>query len=132
MLLLAHYVLVKKVFEPNLSARSIKKTNRIGEDEAFTDVRELHSEKTFKSYNPKKYFEKAAKNDALFFGLDKNRKPLFVPRQRYNKTNIQVSGSMGAGKDQRKSYCLVVLQVTRYWFLILNLTITSSYFERCL
>lgn len=98
LLLLVHYVFVKKFYEPKLSARSIKKTNRIGEDEAFTDVRELHSEKTFKPYNPKKYFEKAAKNDALFFGLDKNRKPLFVSRQRYNKTNIQVSGSMGAGK----------------------------------
>lgn len=98
LLLLAHYVFVKKFYEPKLSAGSIKKTNRIGEDEAFTDVRELHSEKAFKSYNPKKYFEKAAKNDALFFGLDKNRKPLFVSRQRYNKTNIQVSGSMGAGK----------------------------------
>lgn len=98
LLLLVHYVFVKKLYEPKLSARSIKKTNRIGEDEAFTDVRELHSEKTFKSYNPKKYFEKAAKKNALFFGLDKNRKPLFVSRQRYNKTNIQVSGAMGAGK----------------------------------
>lgn len=95
---LLHYLLVKKYLEPKLSDLSIRKSKRIGEDEAFTDVRDLHRSKGVKSFDPRKYFDKAMKLDALFFGLDEKRKPLFVSRQRYNKTNVQVSGAMGAGK----------------------------------
>jgi type IV secretory pathway TraG/TraD family ATPase VirD4 len=93
-----NFIFVKKFYEPKLSSDSIKKTKKIGQDEAFTDVRDIYNEKPLKEFNPKKYFANAGKKDALFFGLDDDRKPLFISRNVYNKTNIQVSGSMGAGK----------------------------------
>ncbi len=95
---LINFIFVKRFYEPKLSSESIQKTKKIGADEAFSDVRDIHKSEAPKSFNPKKYFGRAAKQDALFFGLDDARKPLFISRKVYNKTNIQVSGSMGAGK----------------------------------
>ena len=89
---------MKRNIEPALSHLFMRATKKIGGDDAFSDIRNMYNKKVSKPFAPEKYFNKAANNRSLFFGLNEDRKPLFVARELFDETNVQICGGMGSGK----------------------------------
>lgn len=91
------HILIKFYVEPHFAQGLIKKSKKIGGDHAYSDIRELTG-RTLKPFNPEKYFPTAMKKRALFLGLDEVRKPVYLSREKFDKSNMQIMGSMGSGK----------------------------------
>ncbi|WP_186294845.1 type IV secretory system conjugative DNA transfer family protein [Vibrio algivorus] len=94
--LIAH-MYMRHSLEPKFAHSLIKKAKKLGHDEAYSDIRELNKRR-FKPFNPEKYFPVAMKKRALFLGLDETRKPVYLGRDKFDKSNMQIMGSMGSGK----------------------------------
>ncbi|MDC9591382.1 TraM recognition domain-containing protein [Xenorhabdus sp. XENO-10] len=88
--------LAKKDAEVNrrvIESRS-KHKGRTGE---LSDARSLQFA-SVPDFNPTDYFNLAMAKDAVFLGLDEQRRPITLPRQIWVKSNIQIMGSVGSGK----------------------------------
>lgn len=48
-----------------------------------------------KNYNPRRYFDH---KKGVFFGLNENGKPIYLPEEQWRKSHCQILGTTGAGK----------------------------------
>lgn len=46
------------------------------------------------------------KKEKMFFGIDENRQPVYIDRQKWKKTHVQVCGPTGTGKGVMSCVCL--------------------------
>lgn len=74
-----------------------KRSQHKGRTGELSDARSLKFSQSV-SFNPVQYFDDAKAKNAVFLGLDENQKPIYVPRQQWVKSNVQIMGSVGSGK----------------------------------
>lgn len=73
---------------------------------ALTDVRTLaFGERVH--FDPVEYFAPAKARDAVFLGLDEQGEPIYIARDIWKKTNIQILGVPGSGKSVMATNALV-------------------------
>ena len=62
-----------------------------------TDIRQIgvHLPNSQSTYNPTKHYND---NKGIFFGLNEQRKPVYIPWQQWRKSHIDVIGTTGSGK----------------------------------
>lgn len=63
----------------------------------LSDARSLKFSRSV-DFDPVQYFDAAKENNAVFLGFDEHQKPIYVPRQQWVKSNVQIMGSVGSGK----------------------------------
>lgn len=86
----------KKSAEVNREIVS-KRSQHKGRTGELSDARSLKFSKSVE-FNPVQYFDAAKEKDAVFLGFDEHQKPIYVPRQQWVKSNVQIMGSVGSGK----------------------------------
>lgn len=91
-----------------IAASRKKTTQRKGE---LTDVRTLSFGDRVE-FNPLDYFSEAKARNAVFLGMDDKGEPLYVPREVWQKTNIQILGVPGSGKSVMATNALVQCAVS--------------------
>ncbi|WP_417456148.1 type IV secretory system conjugative DNA transfer family protein [Kordiimonas sp.] len=83
--------------EPKLQQFVDRRTHQA--HEGLIDVRQINSHlPTVLSFKPETFFQKAGKQNALFLGMDENKKTALIPRAAYVKSNIQLVAPPGRGK----------------------------------
>lgn len=95
--------LVRRYFQPKIAENlGICPTK-----EELTDARTIkdHLPDPIK-YDPRRYFLAARKAKAMFFGLDEARNPVFLHRDDWVKTHVQICGPTGTGKGVMAGVCL--------------------------
>ena len=62
-----------------------------------TDIRQIgvHLPNSQSTYDPNKYYNN---NKGIFFGLNEQRKPVYIPWQQWRKSHVDVIGTTGSGK----------------------------------
>ena len=62
-----------------------------------TDIRQIgvHLPNSQSTYNPTKYYNHKI---GIFFGLNEQRKPVYIPWQQWRKSHVDVIGTTGSGK----------------------------------
>jgi hypothetical protein len=93
-----------RVAEPAIARWLDIKAKKAGES-GLSDVREPSSVKKI-TYDPLKYFDKALKNNSIFLGLDDEKKPVCVPVEKFNLSNIQICGPTRCGKGIQSAVVL--------------------------
>jgi hypothetical protein len=95
----AKYFVSKKI-EPRLNQLVVKgSTKNFRDDEQASTIDNVDSFMPIaKAFNPEKFFLKAAKKNAIFFGLDQKNQPVFVPLSKFRASNLQIMGAPGTGK----------------------------------
>lgn len=74
-----------------------KRSQHKGRTGELSDARSLKFSKSVE-FNPVQYFDVAKEKNAIFLGLDEYQEPIYVPRQQWVKSNVQIMGSVGSGK----------------------------------
>lgn len=91
---------VSKKIEPRLNQLVVKGSNKNYRDEK--QASHIDNVDSFmpvaRAFNPEKFFPKAAKKNAIFFGLDQSNQPVFVPLNKFRSSNLQIMGAPGTGK----------------------------------
>lgn len=73
---------------------------------SHTDVRTLKFGEV-KAFEPLSMMQTAKERDAVFLGADENMHGVFVPREQWKETNIQILGKPGSGKTVMATNALV-------------------------
>lgn len=98
---------IGKKVEPTLSLWLAGRTKSASLDNQVKDVTEVVKclPKT-KPFVPEKYFPKAQRQEAYFFGLQVGNKPLYVARKQFNECNILITGPTRTGKGVKAGVVL--------------------------
>lgn len=91
-------MLLVRYGEPAMIAwlrRSTRYTTRDTQTDARTVAQQF---RTPPKVDANKFIKKAFPQDAVFFGLDMYGKPIFIPRDHWKESNVEVMGLPGAGK----------------------------------
>lgn len=83
------------------------------ERDSLTDARSIQNYlPKQRQYDPRKYFDGARKRNAIFLGLDEIGRPVYVPRDKFCETHVQILGPTGTGKGVAAS--VILSQCIRY------------------
>ena len=91
-----------------IAAGRQKSATRKGE---LTDVRTLSFGDRV-AFNPLDHFSEAKARNAVFLGMDEKGEPIYVPRDIWKKTNIQILGVPGSGKSVMATNALLQCAVS--------------------
>jgi type IV secretory pathway TraG/TraD family ATPase VirD4 len=99
------WYIIRSVFQPWLCR--VIGASMEGREDHLTDVRHIDKEIPQPlQYNPSRFFTKAQKRQKMFFGIDENRQAVYIDRQKWKKTHVQVCGPTGTGKGVMSCVCL--------------------------
>lgn len=102
----AALIAIVTYLEPYLVQLLRRWTRSVTED-TQTDARTVQDRlPQSREFDATKFFPKAREQDAVFFGVNRDNRPVYIPRPVFKTTNVQVMGPQGSGKGVQAAIVL--------------------------